>query len=139
MRYAQILTGITLFTPLGMSPVFIPLGGASVYPAWRAQCLSRLAGPVFIPLGGASIYPAWREASVYPAWREASIYPAWREASVYPAWRKASVYPAWREASIYPAWQAQYLSRLAGFQLPLRPAGKMRLFGSRRISSLRTP
>ena len=51
MRYAQILTGITLFTPLGMSPVFIPLGGASVYPAWRAQCLSRLAGPVFIPLG----------------------------------------------------------------------------------------
>ena len=37
-------------------PVFIPLGGFSVYPAWLIQCLSRLAGPVFIPLGG----PIWR-------------------------------------------------------------------------------
>ena len=29
-------------------PVFTPLGGPSVYPAWRGQCLSRLAVPVFI-------------------------------------------------------------------------------------------
>ena len=42
------------------SPVFIPLGGFSVYAAWRAQYLRRLAGPVFIPLGGPSIYAAWR-------------------------------------------------------------------------------
>ena len=33
-------------------PVFIPLGGVSIYAAWRAQCLSRLAGPVFSSLTG---------------------------------------------------------------------------------------
>lgn len=46
-----------------------PLGEPSVYVAWRAQYLrrlarvqylSRLAGPVFIPLGGPSVYAAWR-------------------------------------------------------------------------------
>ena len=40
------------------SPVFIPLGGPSVFAAWRAQCFRRLAGPVFSPLGGPSVYPA---------------------------------------------------------------------------------
>jgi len=40
-------------------PLFIPLGGLSIYPAWWAQYLSRLVGSVFIPLGGISIYPAW--------------------------------------------------------------------------------
>ncbi|EHM52686.1 hypothetical protein HMPREF9080_02241 [Cardiobacterium valvarum F0432] len=29
--------------------------------AWRAQHLRRLAAPVFTPLGGLSIYAAWRE------------------------------------------------------------------------------
>ena len=28
------------------------LDGPSVYAAWRAQCLRRLASPVFTPLGG---------------------------------------------------------------------------------------
>ena len=30
----------------------------SIFAAWRGQYLRRLAGPVFIPLGGASIYAA---------------------------------------------------------------------------------
>ena len=42
------------------NPAFTPLGGPSVYPAWRVQCLSRLAGPVFIPLGGPSVDAVWR-------------------------------------------------------------------------------
>jgi len=36
--------------------VFSPLGGPSIYAAWRAQCLRRLAGPVFAPLGGPTPY-----------------------------------------------------------------------------------
>ena len=31
------------FIPLGANPAFIPLDESSVYPAWRVQCLSRLA------------------------------------------------------------------------------------------------
>ena len=42
------------------SPVFTPLGGASVYAAWQAQCLRRLAGPVFTPLGRPIVYAAWQ-------------------------------------------------------------------------------
>ncbi|EHM54293.1 hypothetical protein HMPREF9080_01313 [Cardiobacterium valvarum F0432] len=38
--------------PSYLNPAFIPLGGSSIYAAWRAQCLRRLAGPVFMPLGG---------------------------------------------------------------------------------------
>ena len=46
---------------LAVSPAFTSLGGEpSVYLAWRAQCLSRLAVPVFVPLGGPSVCPAWR-------------------------------------------------------------------------------
>jgi len=41
-------------------PVFTPLGGPSVFAAWRGQYLRRLARPVFTPLGEASIYAAWR-------------------------------------------------------------------------------
>ena len=74
-------------------PVFPPLGGASVYPAWRAQYLSRLAGPVFIPLGGASIYPAWRTQCLSRL--------------------AGPVFIPLGGLSIYPAWRAQCLSRLA--------------------------
>ena len=41
-------------------PGFTPLGGPRFYAAWRGQCLRRLAGPVFAPLGGPSVYAAWR-------------------------------------------------------------------------------
>ena len=41
-------------------PVFIPLGGPSIYAAWRAQCFRRLARPVFTPLGDPSVFAAWR-------------------------------------------------------------------------------
>ena len=51
-------------------PVFVPLGGTSVYAAWRGQYLCRLAGPVFTPLGGASVCLAWRQPSIYLAWRQ---------------------------------------------------------------------
>ena len=40
--------------------MFSPLGRLSVYAAWQAQCLRRLAGSVFTPLGGASVYAAWQ-------------------------------------------------------------------------------
>ncbi|EHM54331.1 hypothetical protein HMPREF9080_01351 [Cardiobacterium valvarum F0432] len=40
------------------SPATTPLGGASVYAAWRGQHLRHLTRPVFIPLDGASIYAA---------------------------------------------------------------------------------
>jgi len=38
------------------SPVFTPLGEASIYAAWRGQYLRRLAGTVFTPIGEPSIY-----------------------------------------------------------------------------------
>ena len=76
------------------SPVFIPLGGFSVYAAWRAQYLRRLAGPVFIPLGGPSIYPAWRTQCLS---RLARL-----------------VFIPLDGASIDAAWRVQCLSRLAG-------------------------
>ena len=41
------------------------LDGPSVYAAWRAQCLRRLASPVFTPLGEPSVYAAWRLFVVY--------------------------------------------------------------------------
>ena len=75
-------------------PVFIPLGGASVCPAWRTQGLSRLAGPAFIPLGGPRVYPAWRAQCLS---------------------RLADpVFIPLGGASVYPAWRAQCLSHLAG-------------------------
>ncbi|RKW12496.1 MAG: hypothetical protein D8H94_11470 [Cardiobacterium sp.] len=40
--------------------VFIPLGGPSIYAAWRAQYLRRLASPVFTPLIEPSVLAAWR-------------------------------------------------------------------------------
>ena len=77
-RRAQYLRRLAdpAFTPLGgpsiyaawrgqhlrrlARPAFTPLGEPSNYAAWRGQHLRRLAGPVFTPLGGASIYAAWR-------------------------------------------------------------------------------
>ena len=38
------------------------------------QYLRRLAGPVFIPLGEASVYPAWR--GQYTPLGEANVYAA---------------------------------------------------------------
>ena len=48
------------FISLSAGPVFTPLGGPSVYAAWRGQYLCRLARPVFTPLGETSIYAAWQ-------------------------------------------------------------------------------
>ena len=76
------------------SPVFMPLGGPSIYAAWRAQYFRRLAGPVFIPLGEPSIYPAWR--------------------AQYLSRLVGPVFIPLGGPSVYPAWRAQYLSRLAG-------------------------
>ena len=94
-----------------------PLGGPSVYPAWRGQCLRRLTGPVFTPLGGASVYPAWRGqylrrlagpvmtplggASVYPAWRDQYLRRLARP--VFTSLGGPSVYSAWVPGrSCYP-------------------------------------
>lgn len=57
----------SVFTPLG-GPGFTSLGETSIYVAWRAQYLYRLARPVFTPLGEPSIYVAWR-TQIYTAWR----------------------------------------------------------------------
>ena len=66
IKIPVFMTGIFLrrvlcLPRLAVSPAFTSLGGEpSVYLAWRAQCLSRLAVPVFVPLGGPSVCPAWR-------------------------------------------------------------------------------
>ena len=66
IKIPVFMTGIFLrrvlcLPSLAVSPAFTSLGGEpSVYLAWRAQCLSRLAVPVFVPLGGPSVCPAWR-------------------------------------------------------------------------------
>ena len=104
-----------VFSLFGANPAFIPLGGPSIYPAWRTQHLSRLAGPVFIPLG--------EEPSVYAAWREPSIYPAWRAQCLR---RLADpVFIPLGGPSIFAAWRPQCLRRLAvsmknPFPLPVK-------------------
>ena len=70
------------------------LGKPSIYAAWRAQYLRRLASPVFTPLGEPSIYAAWR--------------------AQYLSRLVGSVFIPLGEPSIYAAWWGQYLSRLAG-------------------------
>ena len=96
-----------------------PLGGASVYAAWRAQYLRRLADPVMTPLGGPSIYPAWRtqrlrrlaSPSVYAAWRAQYLR---RLARVQYLSRLAGpVFTPLGGPSVYVAWRAQCLRRLA--------------------------
>ena len=118
-------------------PVFIPLGGLlgchfvhgkklsqldepSVYAAWRAQCLRRLAGPVFTPLGGSSIYAAWRvqcfRRLTNPAFTplgEPSIYAAWRVQCLRRL--ESPVITPLGGPSVYAAWRVQYLRRLAAF------------------------
>ena len=67
------------------SPVFTPLGEPSVCAAWRGQCLRRLAGPGFSPLGGPSILAAWRDQCFR---RLASpMFTPLGGASVFAAWR----------------------------------------------------
>ena len=106
-----------------------PLGEPSVYVAWRAQYLrrlaraqylrrlarvqylSRLAGPVFIPLGGPSVYAAWR-APVFTPLGGASVYVAWRVQCLR---RLAGpVFSPLGGPSVYAAWWAQCFRRLAG-------------------------
>ena len=82
--------------------MFIPLGGSSIYAAWRTQYLRRLTGPAFTPLGGPSIHAAWREPSVYPAWRTQHL--------------RRLTGPAFTPLdgpSNDAAWRAQHLRRLA--------------------------
>ena len=92
------------------APVFSPLGGPSVYPAWRAQCFRRLTGPVFSPLGGPSVFAAWR-ASIYAAWR--AQYFRRLAGQVFIPLGGPSVYPAWR-TQCFRRLAGQYLPRLAG-------------------------
>ena len=81
-------------------------GGPSIYPAWRAQCLSRLASPVFIPFGGPRIYPAWRAQYLIPL----------------------------GGPRIYPTWRTQYLSRLSACSLATSQAQKSAAFRQRFFS-----
>ena len=111
----------------------MPLGGPSIYPAWWAQCLRRLANPVFTPLGGKpSIYPAWRAQNLSRL--AAPVFTPLGGPSVYclanpvftPLGGKSSVYPArlmpLGRSSTDAACRAQYprclaspvLSRLTG-------------------------
>ena len=82
--------------------MFTPLGGASVYAAWQAQCLRRLAGLVFTPLGRLSVYAAWQAQCLRRL--------------------AGSVFTPLGGASVYAAWQAQCLRRLAG--LLFTPLGR---------------
>ena len=89
---------------------FIPLGEPSIYAAWRAQYLRRLASPVFTPLGGPSIYAAWR--AQYLRRLAGPVHAAWRAQCL----RRLTgpVMTPLGGPSVYAAWRAQCLRRLAG-------------------------
>ena len=98
--------------------VFIPLGEARFYPAWRGQCLRRLAGPGFIPLGGPSVYAAWRVQ--YLRHLAGPVLTPLGGPSIDAAWRAQClsrlarpVFTPLGGVSVYLAWRAQYLRRLS--------------------------
>ena len=62
----------------------MPLGGASIYAAWRSQYLRRLAGPAFTPLGGARVYAAWRGQCLYRL--AGPVFTLLGGPSIYAAW-----------------------------------------------------
>ena len=49
------------------NPAFMPLGGSSIYAAWQAQYLHRLAGPAVTPLGALSNPESCTETIPSPA------------------------------------------------------------------------
>ena len=110
------------------------MGAWCGFTAWRSQYFRRLAGPAFSPLGGPSIYAAWRGPILTPL---GQLYPPFRPSGTFPRKRGKEKIPAWRaqcfrclarvqylrrlarpvfiplgEASVYPAWRGQCLSRL---------------------------
>ena len=87
-----------------------PLGEPSVYVAWRAQCLRRLAGPVFTPLGEPQCLRRLT-GPVFAPLGGASVYAAWR--AQYLRRLADPVFAPLGGPSIYPAWRTQRLSRLA--------------------------
>ena len=91
------------------SPVFTPLGGPSVYPAWRGLYLRRLTRPVFIPLGRPSIYAAWRGQRLSRL--AGSVFTPLGEVSTRHLARP--MFTPLGEANVYAAWRTQYLRRLA--------------------------
>ena len=133
-----------------------PLGEPSVYVAWRAQylrrlarvqylsrlagpvfiplgepqCLRRLAGPVFIPLGGASVSAAWR-AQCLSRLADPVFIPLGKS-SIDAAWRALCLSRLARALCLSRLARAPYLSRLAA-----SPVLGVRDFGRARCRLLR--